>query len=97
MSSRKRVPTPGRRATARVFWTGRSQAVRLPREFRFQTEEVAIHREGDRVVLEPLDVPRDRKGWPLALWQLAGAAPSFDLGERSGPHERGPVFGSPKA
>ncbi|MEX1364297.1 MAG: AbrB/MazE/SpoVT family DNA-binding domain-containing protein [Nannocystaceae bacterium] len=39
---------------AKVFWTGRSQAVRLPKEFRFDTETVLIRREGDRVVLEPV-------------------------------------------
>lgn len=40
---------------ARVFWTGRSQAVRLPREFRFDTDTVLVHREGQAVVLEPAD------------------------------------------
>jgi antitoxin VapB len=39
---------------AKVFWSGRSQAVRLPKEFRFDTKEVAIRREGDVVILEPL-------------------------------------------
>ena len=42
-------------ARAKVFWSGRSQAVRLPREFRFAVEEVAIRREGRGLVLEPLD------------------------------------------
>lgn len=37
---------------AKIFWTGRSQAVRLPKEFRFDATEVNIHREGNRVVLE---------------------------------------------
>jgi antitoxin VapB len=40
---------------AKVFWTGRSQAVRLPQEFRFQTDTVLVHREGERVILEPTD------------------------------------------
>lgn len=40
--------------TAKVFWSGRSQAVRLPKAFRFNTDEVRIRRDGDRVVLEPL-------------------------------------------
>lgn len=50
----------GKRATktpkpmfARVFMTGNSQAVRLPREFRFNVDRVAIRREGDRVILSP--------------------------------------------
>ena len=43
--------------TAKLFWTGRSQAVRLPKEFRFEGEEVRIRRQGDVVILEP--VPAD--------------------------------------
>jgi Virulence-associated protein and related proteins len=45
--------TPSKRQLARVFTTGRSQAVRLPKEFRFETETVLIHREGTSVILEP--------------------------------------------
>ena len=41
-------------ATAKVFWSGRSQAVRLPREFRFDTGEVRIRKHGNSVILEPL-------------------------------------------
>lgn len=40
---------------AKVFWSGRSQAVRLPKEFRFDTDEVVIRREGDTIVLEPAE------------------------------------------
>ncbi|MER8443941.1 type II toxin-antitoxin system VapB family antitoxin [Mesorhizobium sp. M1066] len=39
---------------AKVFWSGRSQAVRLPKEFRFETDEVSIRRHGQTVILEPL-------------------------------------------
>ena len=39
--------------TAKVFENGRSQAVRLPKECRFNTEEVAVNRIGDMVLLEP--------------------------------------------
>jgi len=39
--------------TAKLFTTGRSQAVRLPKEFRFEGSEVFIRQEGDRVVLSP--------------------------------------------
>lgn len=38
---------------ARIFRTGNSQAVRLPREFRFGVDRVAIRREGDSVILSP--------------------------------------------
>ncbi len=40
--------------TAKVFMTGRSQAVRLPKEFRFKSNEVRIREEGNAVILEPL-------------------------------------------
>ena len=40
---------------ARVFWTGRSQAVRLPKEFRFAGDTVLAHRQGNAIVLEPAD------------------------------------------
>ena len=38
----------------RVFQSGNSQAVRLPKEFRFQEEEVVIKRVGDAVMLFPI-------------------------------------------
>lgn len=57
-------------STAKLFANGRSQAVRLPKEFRMPGTEVRIHREGDRIILEPiLDVPRDSKGWPIGFWE----------------------------
>jgi antitoxin VapB len=39
---------------AKVFWSGRSQAVRLPKEFRFDAKEVRIRRQGAKVILEPI-------------------------------------------
>ena len=47
-------PEPEPRKTARVFMNGRSQAVRLPKEFRFDSDRVAIWREGRCVVLSPI-------------------------------------------
>jgi len=44
-----------RRKSAKVFWTGRSQAVRLPKEFRFDSDTVSVRREGKAVILEPAD------------------------------------------
>jgi antitoxin VapB len=38
---------------AKVFRSGNSQAVRLPKEFRFNVEEVEVSREGDAVILRP--------------------------------------------
>jgi len=43
---------------AKLFWSGRSQAVRLPKEFRFDGDTVLVRREGDTVILEP------NRGWP---------------------------------
>lgn len=40
--------------TAKLFWSGRSQAVRLPKDFRFRGDEVRIRRRGSAVILEPV-------------------------------------------
>ena len=40
--------------TAKLFWSGGSQAVRLPKEFRMDGEEVHIRKQGASVVLEPI-------------------------------------------
>jgi antitoxin VapB len=39
---------------AKLFQNGRSQAVRLPREFRFEGDRVRIRRVGQGVLLEPI-------------------------------------------
>ena len=54
---------------AKVFWTGRSQAVRLPKEFRFDGDTVLVRREGDAVVLEPADE------WPDGYVESFAGAP----------------------
>ncbi|MGD2036421.1 MAG: type II toxin-antitoxin system VapB family antitoxin [Desulfobacterales bacterium] len=43
--------------TAKVFMTGRSQAVRLPKEFRFSQHDVFINKIGNIVILFPKDDP----------------------------------------
>ena len=40
--------------TAKIFWSGRSQAIRLPKEFRFEGDQVRIRRHGASVILEPI-------------------------------------------
>lgn len=42
---------------AKVFWSGRSQAVRLPKAFRIDDETVRIRRHGSAIILEPC--PKD--------------------------------------
>ena len=76
MARTKRSDTAPR-ARAKLFTNGRSQAVRLPREFRFEGKEVAIRKEGDAVILEPL-----AKGqWPAGYWQRVDRrAKDLDIG-----------------
>jgi antitoxin VapB len=57
--------------TAKLFMHGRSQAVRLPKAFRFEGSEVRVSRMGDRVILEPLTpAPFDVTGWRTRLRAL---------------------------
>ncbi len=53
---------------AKLFQNGRSQAVRLPREFRFEGDRVRIRRVGAGVLLEPLI--QDPKEWFRKLDEL---------------------------
>ncbi len=55
--------------TARVFKNGRSQAVRLPREFRFEGDRVRVRRAGRGVLLEPMLT--DVSAWFAELDRLA--------------------------
>jgi virulence-associated protein VagC len=54
-------------STARVIHSGNGQTVRLPKELRFPAgvEEVAVHRQGDRLILEPLG----HTEWPEDFWK----------------------------
>ena len=47
--------TDDKKNSAKVFWSGRSQAVRLPKDFRLDAEEVRIRRHGNALILEPLN------------------------------------------
>ncbi|MGH7858723.1 MAG: antitoxin [Candidatus Binatia bacterium] len=71
---------------AKLFRSGGSQAVRLPKEYRFEgTDEVLVSRRGRRVVLEP--VPRT---WSRRFLDLAGAAPDLPYPPEPSPAEPGP-------
>ena len=49
--------------TAKIFQHGRSQAVRLPKEFRLPGTEVQVRKVGRGVLLEPIDEPFDVSAW----------------------------------
>ena len=68
--------------TAKLFKTGRSQAVRLPKEFRFKGKEVRIRRFGQGVLLEPIEF--DPKAWLDELDRLRGD-PIFPNGREQPP------------
>lgn len=73
MATPKPKSQPARELRAKIFRSGRSQAVRLPKEVRFDEElsEVRVRREGKRVILEPVDV------WPEAFLASLGSCPDF--------------------
>ena len=91
-SKRRRVPTEAPRARAKVFMNGRSQAVRLPKEFRMAGPEVFVHRVGEAVVLEPVPA---KGGWPdgyfTELERLTRGLGEFNLPEDPVPS---PIRGS---
>lgn len=75
--------------TAKLFKSGRSQAVRLPKEFRFDGQEVYIKRVGDAVVL----LPRE-DSW-RTLYDSLGAFSEEFMQKRDQPtdqQEREPLF-----
>ena len=72
---------------AKLFMNGRSQAVRLPKEFRFEGTEVLVHREGDAVILTPIQ----KAAWPKGYWQrLARLRRGLDLAELQRPPDPPP-------
>lgn len=73
--------------TARLFTNGGSQAVRLPKEYRFDGDEVAIRRLGTAVVLLPKGDP-----WGVLFDALGDFTPDLHLvREDTLPQERGPI------
>jgi antitoxin VapB len=73
---------------AKVFRSGNSQAVRLPRDFRFDVEEVEVSREGDAVILRPPAASKAR--WASLRAALArGVSDDFLAGGREQPEAQG--------
>ncbi len=71
---------------AKLFWNGRSQAVQLPKEFRFEGDQVRVRRMGTGVLLEPLV---EKKKESLEEWfarlDAMGADPLFPEGRKQNP------------
>ncbi len=59
---------------AKLFTNGRSQAVRLPREYRFDGNEVLIRKVGKSVIIEPLE----KDEWPRGFWKRFTADSRFE-------------------
>lgn len=61
-------------ASAKLFWNGRSQAVRLPKEFRFEGKSVRVRRMGSGVLLEPIAKTRKQSvdEWFAEIDRLRG-------------------------
>ena len=62
-------------ARAKVFKNGSSQAVRLPKEFRFPGREVLISKKGDKVILEPIK----SVDWPQGFWDQFNRDDRFEI------------------
>jgi len=62
-------------ATARIFKSGNSQAVRLPKEFRFRSKEVDIFRRGEEVIL------REKSKGIARAFELIASLPIDDLAD----------------
>ena len=58
--------------TAKIFMHGRSQAVRLPKEFRLPGKECRVRREGKAVILEPIDTTLDLDAFWARIDELRG-------------------------
>jgi antitoxin VapB len=64
----------GRSAVAKVFISGNSQAIRLPKEFRLDTDEVFITKSGDSLIITP------RMGtWEGFIEGLSGLSDDFTV------------------
>jgi antitoxin VapB len=66
------TPSTAPKQYAKIFTTGRSQAVRLPKAFRFEGSEVLVERQGDAVILRP---KLDNETWAQ---QIVSAVAEFD-------------------
>jgi len=65
---------------ARLFRNGSNQALRIPREFELPGDEVVIHREGNRLIVEPVVKKRDLLALLATLEPIEDEFPNVDEG-----------------
>jgi len=71
-------------ATAKVFMSGNSQAIRLPKEFRVEGDEVYITKSKERLIIT---MKNNRELFKKALDDVYGCCPSFDV-DRGGINDK---------
>ena len=78
MPDKAHSQTPAITARAKLFQNGRSQAIRLPKAFRFKGDEVILRRKGDAVIIEPVK----KRAWPKGYWRrIARNKRDLELGD----------------
>lgn len=73
-------------ATAKLFQYGGSQAVRLPKEFRFEGAEVEIEKRGNEVVLKARPKPKLKTLADVARFMHENFPEAQDFPDREQPH-----------
>ncbi|ANG99983.1 MULTISPECIES: type II toxin-antitoxin system antitoxin VapB [Leptospira] len=68
---------------AKIFKNGDSQAIRLPKDYRFKGKEVYIRRDGDNVILTPINDAVDR------FWNTVNSFSDDLILDRNQPNEYG--------
>jgi antitoxin VapB len=74
---------------AKLFMNGQSQAVRLPKPFRFDGDAVYVKRQGRGVLL----LPKDQDPWELMVESLSQFSPELELRRDPGQQQTRPALG----
>jgi len=78
-----KTDTNPKQMDAKLFWNGRSQAVRLPKEFRFEGDRVRIRRMGAGILLEPVaETKKESMEELFARMDAMGADPILPEGRK---------------
>jgi len=75
-------------ATAKIFKHGGSQAIRLPKAFRFEGSVVAIEKRGDEVILKPVRRPKLKTLGEVARYMRENFPQGEDFPDIERPHEQ---------